>query len=104
GHRSKTERNGSFFAESHGNMGDDQQISKRHASSRKRAVDKQFANTLSRGLDILACFQSGETTLSNKDFSIRLDLDKSTVSRLTYTLAQLGYLRQTGARQGFRLG
>jgi len=67
-------------------------------------VDKRYANTLSRGLDILACFQSGETILANKDFAARLNLDKSTVSRLTYTLAELGYLRQSRARGGYQLG
>ena len=66
--------------------------------------DKQFARTLARGLGLLGCFTPGEPMLRNKDFVQRTALDKVTVSRLTYTLVELGYLRRDAAAGGYRLG
>jgi hypothetical protein len=57
-------------------------------------VDRQFATTLARGLDVLRCFTATEPELTNKEISGRAGLPKPTVSRLTYTLTRLGYLRQ----------
>jgi DNA-binding IclR family transcriptional regulator len=54
--------------------------------------DPQFATTLAHGLMLLECFRYGHTTLSNKDLSLITGLSKSTVSRLTYTLAQRGLI------------
>ncbi len=62
-------------------------------------TDRQFVTALARGLDILRAFRRGERLLSNRDFVARTGLAKATVSRLTYTLTQLGYLEpgpQTG--------
>jgi len=56
--------------------------------------DRQFANTLARGLEVLRCFGVGDALLGNKDISTRTGFPKATVSRLTYTLTQLGYLRR----------
>lgn len=42
--------------------------------------------------------------MGNKDFVVRTGLDKATVSRLTYTLAQLGYLRHDVKLGKYRLG
>ena len=55
--------------------------------------DRQFATTLARGLDVLRCFTATEPELTNKDISVRTGLPKPTVSRLSYTLTRLGYLR-----------
>lgn len=66
--------------------------------------DRQFANTLARGLELLLCFTPQHSLLGNKDFAQRTGLDKATVSRLTYTLAQLGYLRHDKAQGKYRLG
>ena len=66
--------------------------------------DQQFARTLARGLALLGCFTPGEPMLRNKDFVQRTALDKVTVSRLTYTLVELGYLRRDAAAGGYRLG
>lgn len=66
--------------------------------------DKEFANTLARGLELLLCFAPGESALRNKDFVQRTGLDKATVSRLAYTLDQLGYLRHDAADGKYRLG
>jgi DNA-binding IclR family transcriptional regulator len=57
------------------------------------ATDRQFATTLARGLEVLRCFTAEEPILGNKEISERAMLPKATVSRLTYTLTLLGYLR-----------
>lgn len=57
------------------------------------SIDRQFATTLARGLDVLRCFTVHDITLGNKDIVERTGLPKATVSRLTYTLERLGYLR-----------
>ena len=56
-------------------------------------ADRQFATTLARGFDVLRCFSAIEAELTNKEISDRTGLPKPTVSRLTYTLTRLGYLR-----------
>lgn len=66
--------------------------------------DKQFASTLAKGLEILLCFKPDEPLLGNKEFVARTGLDKATVSRLTYTLVQLGYLRHDTKLGKYRLG
>ncbi len=57
------------------------------------AGDKQFATTLARGLSLLACFTPQEPILANRDLAERTGLPRATVSRLTYTLTQAGFLR-----------
>ncbi|WP_408331495.1 IclR family transcriptional regulator [Paraburkholderia agricolaris] len=66
--------------------------------------DRQFAFTLARGLEILRCFRPGEAALGNKDFVERTGLSKATVSRLAYTLTELGYLRHDQVARNYRLG
>ena len=66
--------------------------------------DKQFANTLARGLELLMCFTPEQNLLGNKEFVACTGLDKATVSRLTYTLTQLGYLRHDIELGKYRLG
>ena len=68
------------------------------------ATDKQFASTLARGLELLLCFTPERSALGNKDFVQQTGLDKATVARLAYTLAQLGYLRHDRAQAKYRLG
>lgn len=53
---------------------------------------------------MLACFRNGETTLGNLELAQRCGLPKSTVSRLTHTLARQGYLIQLPDSGRFRLG
>ena len=67
-------------------------------------VDRQFATTLARGLGILRCFTSAEPALGNKEISTRTRLPKATISRLTYTLTKLGYLRQEKQSRKYQLG
>jgi DNA-binding IclR family transcriptional regulator len=66
--------------------------------------DRHFVTALSRGLDVLACFKSGQKLLGNMDIANRCNLPKSTVSRLTYTLTKLGYLTYVEEFGKYRLG
>ena len=61
--------------------------------------DRQFVTALARGLDILRCFSRRDRELGNSEIAARTGLPKPTVSRLTFTLMQMGYLtysRDTG--------
>jgi len=55
--------------------------------------DPRFNNALARGLAILRTFQLDQPLLGNQELADVTGLPKSTISRLTYTLTQLGYLR-----------
>lgn len=55
--------------------------------------DPRFNNAIARGLAILRTFQFDRTLLGNADIAQATGLAKPTVSRLTFTLTQLGYLR-----------
>lgn len=68
------------------------------------AGDKQFATTLARGLTLLKCFTPMRPLLGNKDLAELTNLPKPTVSRLTYTLVQMGYLRMNREIQKYQLG
>ena len=66
-------------------------------------ADPAFATTLAHGLDVLAAFRNRSGSLSNADLALHTGLSRPTVSRLTYTLAQLGYLKRD-AKGRFQLG
>jgi DNA-binding IclR family transcriptional regulator len=66
-------------------------------------IDPSFATTLAHGLDVLAAFRNSSGSLSNADLAGHTGLSRPTVSRLTYTLAQLGYLKRD-TRGRFALG
>ena len=66
--------------------------------------DRHFVTALARGLDVLACFRSGDKALGNQEIAQRCKLPKSTVSRLTYTLTRLGYLIHIEELGKYRLG
>ncbi|WXL24287.1 IclR family transcriptional regulator [Ectopseudomonas mendocina] len=59
--------------------------------------DRQFVTALARGLELLRCFSPRENVLSNQDLARKANLPRPTVSRLTYTLTRLGYLKQLPA-------
>ena len=65
-------------------------------------ADPSFATTLAHGLDVLAAFRNNPGPLSNAELAAHTGLSRPTVSRLTYTLAQLGYLKRDA--KGFVLG
>lgn len=67
-------------------------------------ADRHFVTALARGLDVLACFRAGDKLLGNQDIAQRCRLPKSTVSRLTATLTQLGYLIHVPEQGKYRLG
>jgi len=73
------------------------------AKSAKDQADPAFATTLAHGLDLLAAFRNRSGSLSNADLALHTGLSRPTVSRLTYTLAQLGYLKRDGKGR-FQLG
>lgn len=66
--------------------------------------DRQFATTLARGLEILRCFTPLQPVLGNKELVQATGLPKATISRFTYTLASMGYLRQAPGQTKFQLG
>lgn len=67
-------------------------------------ADRHFVTALARGLQVLACFRSGDDQLGNQELAERCALPKSTVSRLTSTLTRLGYLIQVPDTGRYRLG
>lgn len=66
--------------------------------------DRQFATTLARGLEILRCFTPQRPILGNKELVQSTGLPKATISRFTYTLMRLGYLRQVSGQSKYQLG
>jgi len=68
------------------------------------AGDKQFATTLARGIELLRCFTAEDSELSNAELAARTGLPRPTISRLTYTLTVLGYLRQDPRSGRYALG
>src|SRR5690554_2135002 len=56
--------------------------------------DRQFVTALACGLELLRCFNPRESVLSNQELAQKANLPRPTVSRLTYTLTRLGYLKQ----------
>ena len=61
--------------------------------ARSADADRKFVTALARGLEVLRAFTSTDGLLGNGDLAERTGLPKPTVSRLTYTLTNLGYLR-----------
>lgn len=66
--------------------------------------DRQFVIALARGLHLLRAFRSAEDRLSNQDLARICSLPKSTVSRLTHTLTELGYLHHVHETGRYKLG
>lgn len=66
--------------------------------------DRQFATTLARGLELLRCFTPDTQVLGNRDLCLATGLPAPTVSRLTYTLACMGYLAPAHSYGKYRLG
>lgn len=66
--------------------------------------DNQFATTLARGLEVLRCFTPQTPALGNRELVQGTGLPKATVSRFTYTLCRLGYLRHDAHTGKYQLG
>ncbi|MBO9474955.1 IclR family transcriptional regulator [Shimia sp. R10_1] len=74
-------------------------------SSPAPEADRQFVTALSRGLEVLRCFRPRDRMgLSNRELAERTGLPNSTVSRLTYTLLQTGYLLYDEQTGRYRIG
>jgi len=69
-----------------------------------RKEDRHFVTALARGLDVLACFRAFDSELGNAELAQRCGLPKSTISRLTHTLTELGYLQALTDPVRYRLG
>jgi len=68
------------------------------------ARDRQFVTALARGLEVLRAFRPGEATLGNQEIAERTGLSKPTISRLTHTLLELGYLTYSARTGRYQLG
>lgn len=80
------------------------QVPKTLPAPPKGKADRHFVTALSRGLEVLGCFRSGDRVLGNIEIAKRCGLPKSTVSRLTYTLTRIGYLHYDEDSGKYRLG
>lgn len=68
------------------------------------ADSRLFVTALARGLEILSAFRIGDGPLGNQELSRRSGLPKPTVSRMTHTLTQLGYLTFDPRTETYELG
>lgn len=66
--------------------------------------DYRFMTALARGLSVLRAFGPGNEPLGNAEIAERVGLSKPTVSRITFTLTELGYLNYIEASGRYRLG
>jgi DNA-binding IclR family transcriptional regulator len=66
-------------------------------------TSRNFVTALARGLGLLRSFTPDEPLLGNQELAAKTGLAKATVSRLTYTLAQLGYLKKQVASGKYHL-
>ena len=66
--------------------------------------DAQFVVAVERAFGILRCFRPDDHDLTNSEMVERTGLTKPTVSRLSNTLTQLGYLEYSERTGTYRLG
>ncbi|MFC0282898.1 IclR family transcriptional regulator [Camelimonas abortus] len=79
------------------------------ASRRPRETEgadsgRQFVAALARGLDVLSAFRVSDGPLGNQELAERTGLPKPTVSRITHTLMELGYLSYNPRLANYELG
>lgn len=65
--------------------------------------DRRFVTALARGLTVLRCFGPSDRWLAHQELARRTGLPQATVSRLTFTLTRLGYLRHRAATGEYAL-
>lgn len=65
---------------------------------------RSFGIAISRAFDVLRCFTPQRPMLGNNDLVRLTGLPRSTVSRLAFTLEELGYLYRLGPVGKYRLG
>jgi DNA-binding IclR family transcriptional regulator len=66
--------------------------------------DRNYVTALARGVELLRAFGPDDDFLGNAELSRRTGIPRPTVSRLTYTLASLGYLVYVEAQEKYRIG
>jgi DNA-binding IclR family transcriptional regulator len=71
-------------------------------SARANNHDTYMVPSLERGLRLLSVLAAARTELSLSELAERLELSRSSVFRLCYTLDQLGFIRRT--RLGYEMG
>lgn len=77
----------------------------RVAKNSKQAPESRlFVTALARGLDVLSAFRAGEGSISNHELASRTGIPKPTISRITHTLTQMGYLSYDVGRGTYSLG
>lgn len=69
----------------------------------KSQEDRQFVTALARGLELLRCFTPQQPLLGNQELSQLTGIPKGTITRLTYTLVKLGYLKQSATGSKYQL-
>jgi IclR family pca regulon transcriptional regulator len=71
---------------------------KAKAAARRAAnpLGRDFSESLSRGMQIIATFGADAPSLTLSDVARRVDLPRATARRSLLTLAQLGYVREDG--------
>jgi DNA-binding IclR family transcriptional regulator len=62
------------------------------------AKDRKYVTALARGFEIMRAFRPGGGPMGNQELSRATGIPKATVTRLTHTLAALGYLRTVSSR------
>ena len=80
---------------------------KRDIDTFNRPIDDShplFVSSVARAFSILRCFEYGAQHLGNQDIARQTGLPKPTVSRLTFTLASLGYLSYSASLEKYSLG
>jgi DNA-binding IclR family transcriptional regulator len=65
--------------------------------------DRKFVVALARGLEVLRAFRVRDGFLGNNEIAERTGLPRPTVTRLTYTLCELGYLMQVPRLNKYQL-
>lgn len=73
------------------------------ALSTASAQTPEALSALTKGLRVLTSFSDQRLALGNKEIADLTGLPKSTISRLTYTLAALGYLRYESSSARYSL-
>ncbi len=71
--------------------------------ARQPAADRQFVTALDRGLQVLRAFSRRQGGLRNGQLAKETKLAPSTISRLVFTLRELGYIRYDRATRSYVL-
>ena len=65
--------------------------------------DRNFVTVLARGMDVLRVFRAHDGPMGNAEIAQLTGVPKATISRITHTLCELGYLVQQKNRGKYQL-